>query len=166
VPFLVLLAGVVLVGRRRGILLVPTVAGAVAMTGAWVATGFWWLDGFDATRHWHDVGASVDRPYLYFLAANLVVFAVMLGPAVIAALTRRLEGWVAALVAATLIAVAVADVSGLSKAEVERIWLPFMPWVTLAVLALVRRWPGRAAHWLAAQAGLTILLQAVIKWPW
>jgi len=27
-------------------------------------------------------------------------------------------------------------VSGLSKAEVERIWLPFLPWILLATAAL------------------------------
>ena len=36
------------------------------------------------------------------------------------------------LVGAALVAVAIADVSGLSKAEVERIWLPFMPWIAVA----------------------------------
>jgi hypothetical protein len=30
----------------------------------------------------------------------------------------------------------------------------------------VRRGPSDATRWLAAQAGLTIALQAVIAWPW
>ena len=58
------------------------------------------------------------------------------------------------------------DFSGLSKGEVERIWLPFMPWISVAVIGLVRRWPRDASRWLAAQAGLTIVLQATIAWPW
>ena len=65
-----------------------------------------------------------------------------------------------------LLAVLAADLSGLSKGEVERIWLPFMPWISVAVISLVRRWPREAARWLAAQAGLTIVLQATIAWPW
>ena len=47
------------------------------MTASWIAAGFWWWDGFNATRHWHDVGASPDRPYGYFFVADLVVLAVM-----------------------------------------------------------------------------------------
>ena len=89
VPLLVVVPGAVLVARRRLVLVLPAAAGAVAVTAAWVAAGFWWLDGFQATRHWHDVGASVDRPYVYFLIADLAVLAVMLGPAVIAGLTVR-----------------------------------------------------------------------------
>ena len=166
VPLLVLLAGTVLVVRHRLALVAPAVVGAAIMTATWIAAGFWWWDGFNATRHWHDVGASPDRPYVYFFVADLVVLAVMLGPAVIAALTLRLDRRLAVLVVPAVLAVLVADVSGLTKGEVERIWLPFMPWISIAVIELVRRWPREARRWLAAQAGLTILLQATIAWPW
>jgi hypothetical protein len=166
VPLLVLLAGaVIVVGRRLG-LVVPAAVGASIVTAGWIAAGFWWWDGFNATRHWHDVGASPDRPYLFFLFADLVVLAVMLGPAVIAALTLRLNRRLAVLVLPALLAVLAADVSGLSKGEVERIWLPFMPWMSIAVIGVVRRWPRETSRWLAAQAGLTIVLQATIAWPW
>jgi len=166
VPLLVLLAGTVLIIRRRLALAVPAVLGASVVTASWIAGGFWWWDGFNATRHWHDVGASPDRPYGYFFLTDLVVLAVMLGPAVIAALTLRLDRRLAVLVVPALLAVLAADLSGLSKGEVERIWLPFMPWISVAVISLVRRWPREAARWLAAQAGLTIVLQATIAWPW
>ena len=36
----------------------------------------------------------------------------------------------------SLAVVALADLSGMSKAEVERIWLPFVPWAVLATAAL------------------------------
>jgi hypothetical protein len=166
VPLLVLLGGTVLVvGRRLG-LIVPAAVGGAVVTAGWAAAGFWWWDGFNATRYWYDVGASPDRPYLYFFVADLVVLAVMLGPAVIAGLTLRLDGRLADLVVPALVAVLVADLSGLSKGEVERIWLPFMPWISVAVVGLVRRWPRQAAHWLAAQGALVIVLQATIAWPW
>jgi hypothetical protein len=47
------------------------------------------------------------------------------------------------LAGAAVAAVVVADLSGLSKGEVERIWLPFAPWVTTAAAALPDddRWP-------------------------
>jgi hypothetical protein len=88
----------------------------------------------------------------------------MLGPAVVAALCRRLDAGVVAIVAAAIAALAVADVSGLSKGEVERIWMPFLPFVTIAATRLARR--PRAAAWLAAQAGTAIVLQSVLDWPW
>ena len=45
--------------------------------------------------------------------------------------------------------VVLADLSGMSKAEVERIWLPFVPWLTALDCALLpERWrrlgPGAA----------------------
>jgi hypothetical protein len=166
VPLLVLVTGGVLIARRRPTLVMPVVTGAATVTAIWIAAGFWWWEGFNATRHWHDVGASPDRPYGYFLLADLVVLAVMLGPAVVAALTLRLDRRLAVLVVPAVLAVLVADFSGLSKGEVERIWLPFMPWISVAVIGLVRRWPREASRWLAAQAGLTIVLQATIAWPW
>ena len=51
-----------------------------------------------------------------------------------------------------VLAVTVADLSQMSRSEVERIWLPFMPWLTLAVVALPDRWqrPGLALHVAAA----------------
>ena len=166
VPLLVVVPAAVLVARRRLVLVLPAAVGAVAVTSAWAAAGFWWLDGFQATRHWHDVGASVDRPYVYFLVADVAVLAVMLGPAVIAGLTVRPGRALGLLILSTLAAVAVADVSGLSKGEVERIWMPFMPWITLAVVGLLRERPSQVRGWLAAQAGLAIALQATIAWPW
>jgi len=124
---------------------------------------FCWLA---SVGHWHDVGASLDRPYVYFLVADVAVLAVMLGPAVIAGLTVRPGRALGLLILSTLAAVAVADVSGLSKGEVERIWMPFMPWITLAVVGLLRERPSQVRGWLAAQAGLAIALQATIAWPW
>jgi hypothetical protein len=165
VPLLAAL-GAVVVWRWRAhalSLLIATAAGAAAVVVAWSAAGFWWLDGLDASHHFYGVRAGNDRPYGYFLVANLVVFAVMLGPAGITGLMRTARSRVAPLVAAALVAVLIADLSGLSKAEVERIWLPFLPWVLLATATLTRT---RARGWLAAQAALAIGLQLTIAWPW
>jgi hypothetical protein len=156
------LAAVVPAGRVR--LLLPMAAGALAVVVAWAIVGFGYLAGFEATRAAYRAGAAAERPYRYFLVANLVVLAVMVGPTVIAALCRRLDPAVIPLVVATLAAVAVADVSGLSKGEVERIWLPFLPFVTVAATRLARR-PG-AVGWLTAQAGVALVLQLLVEWPW
>jgi hypothetical protein len=88
-------------------------------------------------------------------------FALATGPAAVAGLAR-LRGrraWV--LPGSALAALAVADLSGLSRGETERIWLPFAPWLLLAAASL------RAPRaWLAAQLGLAIALQAWVRSPW
>jgi hypothetical protein len=56
-------------------------------------------------------------------------------------------------------AVLLADVSQMARGEVERIWLIFVP--LLAVAA-----PGHRRAWLAAQAGLALVLQATLASPW
>jgi hypothetical protein len=136
--------------------------GAAAVAVAWTASGFWWLDGL-GTPPFYGLRAGNDRPYGYFLVADLAVFALMLGPAGVAGLMGVARTRVAPLVVAALVAVAAADLSGLSKAEVERIWLPFLPWVLLATVALPR---ATTRRWLAAQAALAVALQLTIAWPW
>jgi hypothetical protein len=156
------LAIVVAAGALR--LVVPVTAGVATVGLAWTTAGFDWIEGLQGARAAYHAGVASQRPYLYFVVANLVVFSVMLGPAVVAALCRRLDPAVIPVVAASLAAVAIADLSGLSKGEVERIWLPFVPFVTVAATRLARR--PLAARWLAAQAGTAIVLQFLIDWPW
>jgi hypothetical protein len=165
VPLLAAMTVTVVVRRHRLRLLPLVAVGLVAATAPFVAAGFRWWDGIAATRHWYAVGAASERPYVYFLGANLVAFAVMLGPGVVAALARRPPGDVVAFVGAGLAAVALADLSGFSKGEVERIWLPMMPWISLAVVGLVRRSPA-VRRWLAGGVTLTIVLQIFVAWPW
>jgi hypothetical protein len=164
VPLVAALCLAILVPAGRLRLFVPVAAGVLATGLVWTAAGFDWLEGFDGARAAYHAGVASHRPYVYFLVANLVVFSVMLGPAVLASLCRRLDPGVAAIVAASLAAVAIADLSGFSKGEVERIWLPFVPFVTIAATRIARR-PG-AAGWLAGQAGMAVVLQLVIDWPW
>ena len=44
------------------------------------------------------------------------------------------------LVVAAMLMVLVADVSGSSRGEVERIWLPFVPWLLVGTALLPARW--------------------------
>jgi hypothetical protein len=56
-----------------------------------------------------------------------------------------------------------ADLSGLSKAEVERIWLPFAVWL-IAGAALL---PARDRRgWLAAQAAAALLVNHLLFTTW
>jgi hypothetical protein len=59
--------------------------------------------------------------------------------------------------------VLVADLSLMSKAEVERIWLPFVPWLARAAAAAPRSWRRPA---LATQALLAVVLQHALWTPW
>jgi hypothetical protein len=165
---LVLLAGVPLavgVWRRR---LAPLAASAAVIVLAYLAVraaGFDWWAGLEATRAAYEQGVARDRPYLVFLVANLVVFAAAVGPAAVAGLLRLVRAGRAAplvVVAGAAVACAVvADLSGLSKGEVERIWLPFGPWVTVAAAALPERGP-----WLAASGFTAVLLALVLQARW
>ncbi|WP_374227341.1 hypothetical protein [Streptomyces sp. AC512_CC834] len=65
------------------------------------------------------------------------------------------------LVAAGLLAVLAADLSGMSKAETERIWLPFALWLLPACAFLTR-----PRGWLTAQAVLALLLNHLLATGW
>lgn len=67
----------------------------------------------------------------------------------------------AVLVVAALIALLVADLSGMSKAETERIWLPFVLWMLPAAAFL-----PRPRAWLIAQATLALLLNHLLLTGW
>jgi hypothetical protein len=64
---------------------------------------------------------------------------------------------------AALAAITVADLSGLSKAEVERIWLPFAVWLP-AGAALVP--PGDLRGWLVVQATTALLVNHLVLTGW
>lgn len=147
--------------RRRWRPVVIGCAATVAVGLAFAAFGFSWIDGAWAARKEYAQSIAALRPYGYFVFANLAAFAVVLGPAPLAGLGElRDRRWL--LVGSALVAVLIADVSGLSKGEVERIWLPFWPWIAIAASALVTR----VRWWLAAQAVLAIAIQTFLGTPW
>jgi methylthioxylose transferase len=152
---------------RRAPAALPVLAavavGALAVLGAAAAAGFWWPAGLDATRaaYWEGIGSH--RPGVYLtLVGNPAVVAIATGPLVAVGLAR-LRGaavnllWL--LPAAALVTVAVADLSQLARGEVERIWLPFVPWLALAA-------PGDRRGWLAVQVALALVVQSVLVSPW
>ena len=159
---LLLVPVAVALARRRPGVLAVVAAGAAAVAGAFAAAGFWWLDGLGAAREQYAAGLASVRPYAYFVAANLAVFAVLVGPATAAGLVRLRDRTLWPVVGAALAGVAAADLSGLSKGEVERIWLPFVPWVAAACGAVA----GRARPWLAANVGTGLALQVLLRSPW
>ncbi|MFJ2262979.1 hypothetical protein ACIOKD_32525 [Streptomyces sp. NPDC087844] len=67
----------------------------------------------------------------------------------------------ALLVLCGLLALLAADLSGMSKAETERIWLPFAMWLLPACALL-----SRPRAWLGAQAVLALLLNHLLLTGW
>ncbi|RRR68915.1 hypothetical protein EHS43_43245, partial [Streptomyces sp. RP5T] len=124
-------------------------------------------------------------PYGYWVWANLACTVLIVGPATVAGIRRavvRLRhggGWsrrsprpwsqgadrgdlrLCLLVLAALLALLVADLSGMSKAETERIWLPFAAWLLPACALLTG-----ARGWLAGQAVLALLLNHLLLTGW
>lgn len=166
VPVLAVPVAVALARRRIGPLVVAGAAAAGVLV-ACGALGFWWPDGLAATREQYHAGVSPRRPYSYFVLGNVAAVAVAAGPALgagLATVGRRMLG-PAVLVAGALVAVAGADLSGLSKAEVERIWLPFVPWLVLATAFLPEPRAWRSSL-LATQAATALAVQVLLRTPW
>lgn len=185
VPYLLVPAAMGVLLRVRPGVVVAVSAGAAAVTAAFAAGGFRWPAGVAATHaEWAaDPGAA--RPYWYFLVANLAVLALLTGPAAAVGLARLVgpvtgTAWhtratgpgagfstlpVLVLVGAALAAVLALDISGVTRGEVERIWVPYAVWLGLAAAwAAPDRATGRG--WLAAQVVTGLLLQGLIMSPW
>ncbi|HTY27708.1 MAG TPA: hypothetical protein VMD51_06115, partial [Mycobacterium sp.] len=150
--------------------LIPAVVAALAVVVVFVIAGFWWFDGYTLVQQRYWQGIANHRPFQYWGWANLasVVCAIGLGSVAgigrvfdIGAITRR--SGLHLLVLAALAAIVFADLSMLSKAETERIWLPFEVWLTAAgALLAVRtqRW------WLCVNVIGALLLNHFILTNW
>ena len=106
--------------------------------------------------------------------ANLAALAFGAGPLAFAGLAHvgsrvrsyvrepaaRAVVWLAGAGAAMVV---VADLSQMSKAEVERIWLPFAPWLLLSCALLPERWRRRG---LVLQLALALVVQHLLFTGW
>jgi hypothetical protein len=159
-------AAVVAVTRRWRAAVLGGV-GAAAVVVAFTAAGFWWVTGLDRVRVIYAASIAASRPYSYFVWANLAALSLAVGPAVYAGIRRALAAprplptAAAVLALAALAAVVVADLTGLSKAEVERIWLPFAVWLVVPCALL-----PRPRTWLAAQALLALAVNHLLLTVW
>jgi hypothetical protein len=141
--------GVLLAGRSwRPLAVVVPAALAVVAVFAWL--GFAWWEAYPVLRERYWDGIAGDRPASYWLWANLAALLLSAGPvlgpalAQTAARARSAPRAIVLPVAGAVAAVAVADLSLMSKAEVERIWLLFVPWLLVSTALLPERWrrPG------------------------
>lgn len=174
---LVLVAALVLGLRGRVSDLVRwavVAVGAAVVAVGMTAAGFSWLSGVSLLTERYYQGVAAQRPYGYFVWANLAALAVSAGPAVAAGLARavpvvsRRRGGAdrfvpAALAGAALLAVLIADVTGLSKAETERIWLPFAIWLVASTALLP---PRSAKCLLGVQIAVALLVNHFLLTHW
>lgn len=149
--------------RRRVLPIV--VGGAVILVVGLVfaAFGFSWIEGLRATSERYEAGISSIRPYAPFLLVNLAAFAVATGPVAAGAVASLRDRRLWLLTGGALAAVAIANLTGLSKGEVERIWLLFTPWVIAATGDLKHEW---SRSLLAVQATFGLVVAAVVQTKW
>ncbi|WP_306338255.1 hypothetical protein [Streptomyces sp. KL118A] len=154
--------------------------GAAVVPLAFTLAGFDWWEAYRLLVERYHQGAGGIRPYGYFVWANLACTVLVVGLATVAGLRRTLASApgaigrlrtgratpadrLAFLVLAALLALLAADLSGMSKAETERIWLPFATFLPAAAAFL-----PAAAHryWLIAQAVLALVVNHLLFTGW
>lgn len=132
----------------RGLL--PAVIAALAVVAVFYTAGFWWFDGYLLVQERYWQGIANDRPFQYWVWANLASTVCAIGLGSVAGLGRvfdikalRARSGVHVLLTGAFLSIVLADLSMLSKAETERIWLPFTVWLTAAAALL----PPRSHRW-------------------
>ncbi len=142
---------------------------ALAVVLGFAVLGFAWWEAYPVLhdRYWD--GLASTRPFAYWVWGNLAALLVSGGPllgAGLAVAARRQTGparSIAVLTGAAALTVVVADLSRMSKAEVERIWLPFVPWLTISLALL----PGGWRRWgLALQVVTALVVEHLLYTSW
>ncbi|WP_111237225.1 hypothetical protein [Curtobacterium sp. MCPF17_047] len=185
-PLLGVLAVAVLLAARNWRPFVWAVGGAVVVVGGFAVWGFAWWQAYPVLRVRYYAGVAHNRPITYWAWGNLGAFGFSAGPlagaavaqtvAVTARTLRGAAGGIRAwfrlprpVVVPVLLSLAgmamvfLADASGMSKAEVERIWLPFAPWVLVGTALLPARWRRVG---LAVQVLAALLVQHTLDTGW
>jgi methylthioxylose transferase len=148
--------------RGTGLPWLFATAGAGSVAAIHLAYGFNWVTGLAALRIRYYQGIASDRPFAYFAYANVAAWLIACSPLLAVAIVRAVrvlirsrrpwtQAHVVSVFALSGVAMAtVADLSALSKAETERIWLTFGA-IAASAVTLLR---GRGSAWvLMAWAG-------------
>jgi hypothetical protein len=154
-PLLALPALAILAAARSWRPLVPAALAAAAVVLAFAIHGFVWWEALGPLRERYWDGVASRRPAAYWMWGNLAALTVSAGPVVGAGLGAtwargrrarddpavRVVVWLTTAAVAMVLA---ANVSQMSRAEVERIWLPFVPWLLVSCALLPESWrrPG------------------------
>jgi hypothetical protein len=183
-PLLGVLAVTILALARSWHPLPWAIVSACVVVGAFALGGFAWWEALPVLQQRYWDGIASDRPAGYWVWGNLGALVFSAGPWVGAtvgaafgqavgaapraeratgSLRARQAFAVAVLTLAGFAMVALADLSQMSKAEVERIWLPFVPWMLVGAALLPETW----RRWgLAVQAGFAVAVQHLLFTGW
>ena len=166
-------AGVLVAGRglrSAATAAVVAVLPALIVVAAFRVAGFSWFRGYTLVQQRYWQGVASLRPFEYWVWANMAIVVCVIGLGSAAGLTKvfddvalRQRSGLHLLLLAAMCTIVAADLSTLSKAEVERIWLPFTMWLTCAPALLpnsTHRW------WLAANVVGAFLLNHFIFTNW
>ena len=142
--------------------------GVAVVVGLFWAAGYTWWDAYPVLRERYFDGIGGERPYGYWVWADLAAWTFTVGLVTWAAFPRlwtytRRRAPLAVLATAALAALVLATVSGMSKAEVERIWLPFTLWIVTVPALLPPSWRRPL---LLSQVVLAILAQTLLITRW
>lgn len=168
-PLLGFLALAVLARARRWSPLPVAAVTALALVLGFAVLGFAWWEGYAelTERYWRGL-ASV-RPGGYWTWANLAALVLAAGPVLgagvgrLVALRRRADPAVLLLATAAGACVLTATLSQMSRSEVERIWLPFLPWLMVSTALLPDRWRRPA---LGLQVLTAITMETLLYTSW
>ena len=159
----------------RSWLPVPTAAvAALSVVVAFGVLGFSYLDALSALHERYYDGVGGRRQAAYWMWGDLAALAFSAGPLAGAGVAQLLSRArtslrdestrvIAALAAAGVASVLVADATQLSKAEVERIWLPFVPWILLSCALLPDGWRRRG---LVLQLAVALAVEHLLQTGW
>ncbi|TSI19537.1 hypothetical protein [Brevibacterium aurantiacum] len=144
------------------------IGGALLVVGVFTVAGFFWWEAYPALsqRYWDGFASS--RPPTYWMWANLAALICATGPGIGAGIVETARGSrramfsqhsneaahsseadrrlrvVVLLASSAVLMVVAADLSNMSRAEVERIWLFMVPWLLVSLAAV----PDRSRSWL------------------
>jgi hypothetical protein len=154
-------------GWRPALALAATCGAVLLAVHALVAaaTGFDPVGTIQATEAVYREGVATMRPYWYWVLGSPVGFLLVAGlPIAWLALRDLGEGSAEAIAIFTVLAIAA--VAGFTKAETERIWLFFTPFVCLAAARALAARPAATGAVLAALAAQALLHEALFDTVW
>lgn len=176
-PLLGFLAIAVLIAARGSWWPMPIAAlVALGVVLAFAAFGYAWWDAYPVLveRYWE--GAADIRPFSYWVWGNLAALLISAGPMLASGVALLLADLrhprsarvaqhrvVLLLAGAAVLIIVAADLSRMSKSEVERIWLPFIPWLTLSLVLLPPKWRTPA---LAVQVATALIVETLLYTTW
>ena len=130
--------------------------------------GFTWWEAYPVLRERYYAGIASDRPYAYWVWADVAAWMFTVGLVTWAAFPRmwthaRRRDPLAVLAVTASICRAVATLSAMSKGEVERIWPPFTLWIVTVPALLPPTWRRPL---LLSQVAIAVSAQTLLITRW